>query len=656
MRKNRNRLPMVARSGAIAPWGCELYPVALGIVGLLLLSASLAQPARLADDITWRVVVLNNADFLLPASALMDQSLRETVTREAPHSVEFFGEALDSFRHPHDIDAELHTLLQKKYSGVKVDLVMARSQGAIDFLRRYRDELWPKVPVVFYNELSESLRENGQPPDSTGVLIDLDPADTISLALRLHPQAHAIYVIGGSSEYDRNWRRRLQPMLGRLPARYVVTWLDNLPLPQLLDAVRNVPADSVVLYTSVMVDAEGKTRVNPQVIGAVAAASVAPVYGFFDTYLGSGIVGGAITDFAGQGRTAGRLALRVLGGEPAAGIPVQPSPPAHCVVDARVLQRFGIDEDLLPAGCDVRYRSPSVWRDYRWYILAALAALAFQSLLIATLLVQRGRRRKAELAAHQQRLELAHALRLATVGEMTAAISHEINQPLGAILSNADAAEMLLESDVPSVSNLREILADIRRDDLRASDVVRRIRALLQKHDTEWEPFDLEELVLEAVHLVGAEAARRGTTVEVQSTASPLTILGDRVQLQQLVLNLLLNAMDAMAQTPVELRRVTLRASRSLGGKVELAVSDAGHGIAAGTSERLFDSFFTTKPKGLGLGLSIARTIAEAHGGGIQAENNPSVGATFRVTLPEARAESIAARGANGQASSAGAR
>jgi signal transduction histidine kinase len=617
--------------------------LSIGAVGALSTPASLAQSDRPAEEKTWRIVVLNNADFLLPSSALMDQALRETLTREAPHSVELFGEALDSIRHPGTVDDLHYALLRKKYEKIKVDLVMLRGRGSIDFVRRYGEALWPKVPVVFYNERLEGLRDRGAPANSTGVLVDIDAASTIDLALRLHPRARNIYVVGGTAAYDQTWKRRVQPLLSRLNDFYSITWLDHLPVPRILETVAELPPDSLVLYTSILVDAEGQTRTNPQVAGQVAAASAAPVYGYLETYLGGGLVGGAIPDLAAHGRDAARLALRVLNGERASTIPVIAALPAKCVVDERAMRRFGIDPTLLPSDCDVRFRTPSVWREYRWHMLAALAAIALQSLLIAALIVQRRQRRVAELAAHQQSMELAHTLRLSTVGEMTAAISHEINQPLGAILSNAEAAEMLLDSGVSgahSIDQLRHILADIRRDDLRASEVVRRLRAFLQKHDVEWQTFDLNEVALDTLRLVGIEAARREVTVDVQTAPQPLRVNGDRIQLQQLLINLVINAMDAMANTSVAARKVTLQLSRAKSGKVEIAVIDGGHGIEAGVRHRLFDSFFTTKPKGLGLGLSIARTIAEAHAGSIRAENNSSRGAIFRVTLPEAQEKS----------------
>jgi two-component system, LuxR family, sensor kinase FixL len=229
---------------------------------------------------------------------------------------------------------------------------------------------------------------------------------------------------------------------------------------------------------------------------------------------------------------------------------------------------------------------------------------------------------------------LAHAARLAVVGELTGSIAHEINQPLGAILSNAEAAELLLESESPSLDEVRKILADIRKDDLRASEVIQRVRALLHKRELSMLPLDLNEVAEEVVRLVSADAHRRNVALETEFASGPTAIRGDRVHLQQVLLNLLLNGMEAMIDMPQGARRIVVRTERTADQTVKVSVSDTGHGIPSDRLPHVFDSFFTTKEHGIGLGLAIARSIVEVHGGRIWASNDPGGGATFSFTLP----------------------
>jgi PAS domain S-box-containing protein len=250
-------------------------------------------------------------------------------------------------------------------------------------------------------------------------------------------------------------------------------------------------------------------------------------------------------------------------------------------------------------------------------------------LLVLCAIVDITERKRAEVA--QQ--ELAHASRLALVGELTASIAHEINQPLGAILSNADAAELLLEASPAALDEVRQILGDIRKDDLRASEVIRRLRGLLRKREMEVQPLQLNEVVAEVLGLVRAESRRRGVAVETELAADLPLVQADKIHLQQVLLNLCFNGMEAMADGSGE-KRLTVRTAVNAAGWVEGAVSDTGAGIPPERLPRLFAPFFSTKQEGMGLGLSIARSLVEANGGRIWAENNPGGGATFRFTLP----------------------
>ena len=220
-----------------------------------------------------------------------------------------------------------------------------------------------------------------------------------------------------------------------------------------------------------------------------------------------------------------------------------------------------------------------------------------------------------------------------TAGELTASIAHEINQPLGAILVNAETAQSILTSSRPDLDELRDIVDDILQDDRRAGEVIRRTRSLLRKAPFEPTKLDLSAVVRETVEFLSALAI--GQKVGLGSVLTPieLPIIGDRIQLQQVILNLAVNAIDAMADIPIENRKIGIRTSR-FEEFAELSISDSGPGIPAEELKEIFEPFFTSKAEGMGMGLSIARTIVEAHKGRIWAENQPGGGASFRIRLP----------------------
>lgn len=243
-------------------------------------------------------------------------------------------------------------------------------------------------------------------------------------------------------------------------------------------------------------------------------------------------------------------------------------------------------------------------------------------------------RRHSELELQQLRSQLAHAGRVSVMGQLAAAMAHELNQPLGAILSNAEAAELFLKQNPPPLDELGGILADIRKDDERAGEVIRRMRSLLRRQEMERQPLAINPLVEDVLRLVGADAALRRVAINLELSPQLPSVKGDRIHLQQVFLNLILNAMEAMASQPDGKRQITVRTGGAGGDAVEISVADSGPGIDPAILPRLFDPFFTTKQNGMGMGLAICQRIVEAHSGHIRAENQPNGGAIFYVRLP----------------------
>ena len=229
--------------------------------------------------------------------------------------------------------------------------------------------------------------------------------------------------------------------------------------------------------------------------------------------------------------------------------------------------------------------------------------------------------------------ELAHVNRQATAGELSSSIAHELNQPLGSILANAETAELMLKSESPDLDEIREILADIKRDDQRAGEVIRRLRGYLTRTPFETKDVDLNRIMGEVFEFLSVQASARNVALYLQTAPGELRIKGDPVQLQQVILNLVVNSMDAMAAIPYG-RTVIGRTELNGGSTVEISISDSGPGIPPDKLVHVFDPFFTTKDQGMGIGLSIARTIILAHKGRIWAENQTGGGAAFHFTLP----------------------
>jgi signal transduction histidine kinase len=243
-------------------------------------------------------------------------------------------------------------------------------------------------------------------------------------------------------------------------------------------------------------------------------------------------------------------------------------------------------------------------------------------------------RRRTEREAQLLRQQVAHVGRVSMMGQLASALAHEINQPLGAILRNAEAAELFMQNASPDLDEVRASLADIVRNDQRAGAVIDRMRALLKRHELEVIRLDVGDVIGDVMTLMRADAVSRHVKLDVAIANDLPPVRGDRVHLQQVLLNLVFNGMDALNGATQGDRRVTVTARPNGSRTVEIAVGDTGPGIPAEMLANVFDPFFSTKPNGMGMGLPISRTIVEAHGGQLWAENNNGHGATLRFTVP----------------------
>jgi signal transduction histidine kinase len=605
------------------------------IVGLLVWPLlAWATSATAADaDRPRQVLLLYAESRLLPGLIEADAAFRSTVASSLGAPVVFHTEFLDLPPTPSAAyERRLRDLLQVKYHDVHLDLIMALGSRALRIALDYRAELGAGVPIVF--AAVESVGDLALPRDVTGVLMTLDWMDTLGAALRLQPETRRVVVVSGTSGLDRRWVAAARSAFADAPAHLEFTYVTDLPLEAAAARLAALPDGTIVFLIGFLRDSTGRNFAAQEALERLAERSRVPIYGMGGARMGHGIVGGRLVDFQKQGVRAAELGLRLLRGEALGPTDIVTGNTNTYTFDWRQLRRWGLKEGRLPAGSVIRFRELSVWERYRWPIIGTSALVLFESLLIVGLVVQRARRKRAEAEAAVQREQLVHAQRVTAVGELAATLAHEINQPLGAIVSNAEAVRRMVNPAEAKRTDLLETLDDIIDDGQRASEVIRRLRAMLRTGSSEQKPCNINGLIGEVLRFLDADLARAGISTELRLDAGLPPVYGDAIQLQQVILNLALNAAAAMADDAGDPRRLTVETVEGAAGIVEVCVRDTGVGVKESELEHIFKPFVTTKAAGLGLGLSISRSIVEAHGGTIRAERNADRGLSVHVALP----------------------
>ena len=703
------------------------------------------------------VLIVHSNQRPTPAAVVIEDTLRRVVPETVKRPVEIYSEYLDIERFSGDLlSGASAEFLRQKFNDRNIRVIVASAPQAVEFAIKLRDSAFRGVPIVHVALPQDQVERMSLPPDVVGRTIDLDPTGTLELAFRLHPQATRLVVVLGATERDRAWERRIRSAVARLPKPPEAEYIMGVTTPEVQRRLKALQKDAIVYTAGYFADAAGEVATPRQRVELIVAASPVPVYGPLDTFLGTGIVGGYMVPYDQQAKEAALVAGLLLNGTAAKAIATSAIRNVP-IVDARALKRWGIDERLLPAGADVRFREPTAWDKYWLPISLGFGVLLFQAGLIGTLLLEvrsrrrmadaleesqnrvnlaasaarlsmfmwdlsdsrsatavhpsrhaakaneptisfekvletahpadqgrldaavrkavatgeefdveyrvpasdgdvrwiaaRGRmdkgkpghvlgvavnvteRKLAELRALEDRNALRHMTRVSMLGQLSASIAHQLNQPLAAILGNAEAARKMLGKDNVDLAELREICDDIVADDNRAAEVIRRLGALYRRGDMKTEPFDLNDLIRETLDLLRAELLIRHVTPRTDLAPAVPPIDGGRVQLQQVVLNLVLNAADAMNDVGATERNLELR-TETTGTVVRFAVIDNGTGIPDSDLRRVFDPFYSTKVGGMGIGLAICQSIVAAHHGTITATNNVEGGTTFCVSLP----------------------
>jgi signal transduction histidine kinase/ABC-type uncharacterized transport system substrate-binding protein len=563
------------------------------------------------------------------------RNIREQLKLQSKDPIDIFEVSLSTARFPDGNEDAFVSYLNAVFSERKLDLIMTIGGPAARFFQQNRQRIFPSIPAL-YAALAQRMSSNAPATDAM-VSVTVDILSTPDQILKLVPETTKLFIVIGSSPIEKLWLEEMRKLFQPLTSRIDITYSNELSLEKILEQVAILPPRTFIVYGQMLVDAAGVVHEGNRAIDRIHAVANAPIFSEQDAFFGRGIIGGRMTNISDVSRQTAAVAVRILGGESPGSIKTPPIPAASPRYDWRELKRWNISASQLPPGSEVMFRVPSLWEQYRPQLTAVTAAILLQAGIIALLLVERRRRRVAQAEATSRRQEVVRLNRVTTVSVLSSSIAHELNQPLGAILSNTEAAQMLLKAHPLDVAQLGEILSDIVRDEQRASEIISGLRNLLNNRtEADLQTLDLNDAVRDVVKIVSPEVTRRGVILRTILAPEPLRVRCDPIHLQQVIINLVMNGVDAMEEV-ANPHNLTIRTNLADTDGVEARISDSGPGIPNDKLVSIFNAFVTTKPQGTGLGLPIARTILESYGGELWAENR-SRGAVFSFRLPLVKA------------------
>jgi len=614
----------------IANLQCETILFRL-LAAWLLLALTATSQLAIATPLPRAVLIIDESDPSNGTPTTFSRTLREFLRSEQPY-IAVYGETLNLSQFSESRQEEiLRTYIQEKYKDAGLGLVIAIGLSSLEFVNRWRSEFWPGIPVVFgaIDETSAAhLKLDG---DTTGLTMRRSIQSMVAAARHLVPRLQGIAVLGGVLERDP-YRLHFLSELSGFGTELKVTNMTGLPLAEQVKQAAALSSDTAILYTSLFIDSLGIKYSSADALAEIVKVANRPIVVDVEALMGTGATGGFVLDNVAYGKQAASLALRVLDGESAGSIPVAVSEFTQLVFDWRQLRRWKISESRLPDGSDIRYRELKIWEHYPRELIAIGIVVLLLATLVGWLLYEQRRRYLAEVQARSFMAEMTYMNRGAAAGQLSGSIAHEVNQPLAGIAMRASAALRLLAAETLEIDKIRSALTEIESASHRAGDIITSVRAMFKKKDPERVSTDINQIIVTVLSIIRVELQGHGMELQTQLDNHLPNVNGDKVQLQQVVLNLVMNGIEAMQSVRPRLLKVQTDQTKS--GTVHVLIEDTGTGIDPCNLDRIFKPLFTTKATGMGMGLSICHSIIENHGGRIWASPGAPSGTILQFVLP----------------------
>ena len=610
----------------------------------VLLGTLVSTATSQSSDAPRKVLVLywESKDFA--GNISFDQGFQTGLHAEPSNRWELFSEYLDSTRFPGEHQAELlRDYLREKYAGQKIDVVVATPDPALDFLLQYRNDLFTNAPIVFVGIRRPPNEVVTTGPGLTGIIRANTHRKTLDLALKLHPQTGEVFVVSGSAERDKRFERIARQELAGYENKVRITYLTDLPVDELMNRVKELPQDSLILYVWQRSRLETEKALQTfNVLEKIRQTASVPIYGMGSRNVGYGIVGGYVQDSERNGLETAEIVRRILNGTRPQDIPVD-SASSVPMFDWRELKRFGLSETSLPSGSVVRFKEFTLWEQYQWRIVLVGVLLVLQTLIITTLLLERRRRRRAKEALDRLNAELETRIEQRTAAlkaksreleSFAYSVAHDLKAPLRGI---DGYSRILLEDYSKSLaSDGRTFLQTIRDSTNEMNQLIDDLLAYsrLERRELNPDRIELAPIINSLVEEKKRETATRPINFVVKVNGA--TAMADASGLAQSLRNYLDNAIKFtcnVAEPRIEV------GSKESAESCLLWVRDNGIGFDMQHHDRIFDIFqrlnVADDYPGTGIGLAIVRKAMERMGGRAWAKSEPGHGATFYLEIPK---------------------